>query len=433
MCGIVSVIQKDWNGFINYTAERIFKQMLFANALRGTDGTGIFWKDAKKNQVFYNKVAAPSWEAIPQLKELTSMAGTARWVVGHNRKSTIGVNNYDNTHPFHEGNIVLVHNGTLSNQWALEKEVGKCTVDSQAIAKLLNKEKPKQALEKLEGAYALVWHNTAEDKLYFARNEERPLWIVETELFIFLVSEPGLAHWIIERNDGIVTKTIEVKAGKIYSLFKNKANKLQTQVMNFTPKITHTAYNKYYNNYTYYNVADDVPEVPKYPVPKTESLPLFTSDDKTHEELTKWFKQGDVVLFRVTSTYHYHGKTIIKGTTLDKPHAAVEVEDSDISPAIGVTVEVIMAQIKMLYGSWRIIGVNPIVSDIEYESVNGTTLTDRILKQLDTKACIACDAKPTNDMEDAYIYYNANCREYEFLCSDCFEKSDKDTVNYGTN
>jgi len=254
MCGIVSVIKKDCTGTITYATERVFKQMLFANALRGTDGTGIFYKDINKNQVLYNKVPTPSWEAMTSLKELGTLSGKVSWIVGHNRKATMGINTYENTHPFCEGNIVLVHNGTLTNKHELEKEVGKCTVDSQAITKLLDKEKPKQALEKLEGAYALVWHNTKEDKLYFARNKERPLWIVETENLFVLVSEPGLAHWIIERNDGLVTKTTEVKEGKIYSLLKNKANKLQMHVVNFTPKEPQIVqyHNKYYHGTEYY-------------------------------------------------------------------------------------------------------------------------------------------------------------------------------------
>jgi len=426
MCGLVSVIQKNCDMFVTYSASRIFKQMLFADALRGTDGTGIFYKDLKKKQVFYNKVPGPSWEAIPKMKELDSIAGNVSFIIGHNRKATMGVHTYENTHPFHEGNIVLVHNGTLTNHKDLEKEVGHCLVDSQAIAKLLNQDKPKQALEKLEGAYALIWYNAKDEKLFFARNKERPLWMVETDQFIFLVSEPGLAHWIIERNDGVVTKTTAVKEGKIHSLFKNKAGKMQTQVQNFTPKEPA----KYFSSQTY-NYTNNYTTITT-PASNTTQLPLYSSKDEVYAELSKWFRPGDSVLFTVTSSYKYGGKTIIKGTTVDKPAVSVEVEQENFNVFKGEMLEVLVSGIKMMYGSWRIFGVNPAKVDTTYDSANGTVLTDRILNQLDTKTCIACSAKPTNDMEEAYIYYNPNCKEHEFLCADCFEEKEESTVNYGT-
>jgi len=170
------------------------------------------------------------------------------------------------------------------------------------------------------------------------------------------------------------------------------------------------------------------------PQPKENKsqITLYPSHEKSHEELTKWFRQGDTVLFKVTSTYTYNGKTVIKGTTVDKPYAQVEVEETGFKATIGDILEVLMTQIKMLYGTWRIIGISPVKSDVIYESVNSTILTDRILNQLDTKKCIACDAKPTNDMENTYVYYNANCREHEFLCNDCFAKGDEGLTNYGT-
>src|SRR3546814_8848521 len=56
--------------------------------------------------------------------------------VGHNRFATKGKVNDLNAHPFHYGNIVGAHNGTLEkSSWdALDKKLGEDTdVDSQAI------------------------------------------------------------------------------------------------------------------------------------------------------------------------------------------------------------------------------------------------------------------------------------------------------------
>ena len=420
MCGIVSVIQKNWNATINYSAGRMFKQMLFADALRGTDGTGMFWMDTKKNQVLYNKVPKPSWEAIPQLSELNTLSGVSNWVVGHNRKSTMGVHTYENTHPFHEDHIVLVHNGTLSNQWELEKETGKCAVDSQVITKLLAKNKPKQALEKLEGAYALVWYNTNESKLYYARNKERPLWLVESDQYYFLVSEAELAHWIAARNDIEIIKTTEVPVGKIYSLMVNKNNKLHTNVTNFTPKEKKAIEYGYYDEtYGYYNRSCQVPQ-------------LYAK--KAGPE--KWFTLGDTVTFSLISTFMINGVLKLRGRTVDKPVYQVEAiaeNNSMVTQKFGTVMEGIITNIKFAFNSWTIECESVLPQIAPYQTEDGLLITDRILNQIDTKKCVACDANPPNDYDNAHIYFNVKTQEHEFLCPTCNKLNLSGDINkYGT-
>lgn len=420
MCGIVSVIQKNWDNTLSYAASKMFKQMLYANALRGTDGTGMFWMDTKKNQVFYNKVAAPSWEAIPKLPELNTLSVLSNWVVGHNRKSTMGVHTYENTHPFNEEHIILVHNGTLSNQWELEKETGKCAVDSQTITKLLTKNKPKQVLEKLEGAYALVWYNTKESKLYYARNKERPLWLVESEQYYFLVSEAELAHWIAARNDIEITKTTEVQVGKIYNLAINKNNKLQTNVTTFTPKEKKAnLYTYNYEDYGYYRQAYQAPQIySKKPGPE------------------KWFTPGDTVTFNITSTYMVNGVLKLRGRTIDKPIYQVEtiVTNNNITTQkFGTIMEGIITKVKFEFNSWTIECEEALPQITQYKTEDGFIITDRILNQLDTKECVVCGAKPTNDYDNTCIYYNTNTQEHEFLCPTCNKLNlTRDIKKYGT-
>ena len=427
MCGIVSVIQKDWSTTLNYTAERVFKQMLFANVLRGGDGTGMFWKDSVKEKVFYNKVAAPSWEAIPKLKELNEIAGIANWVVGHNRKATMGVHTEDNTHPFCEGPIVLVHNGTLTNLWELEKVVGKCAVDSQAIAKLLAKFKPKQALEMVEGAYALVWYNTDEAKLYYTRNNERPLWLVESETHYFLVSEAELAEWIAARNDILITKITEVAQDKIYSMGINRKGKLQISVVNFTPKVK-----KYVTTPKYPTYAGEYSDYSGYQ-PSYLPPPTYKKPQKGKPE--SWFTIADTVVFAVTSTYAINGVTKLRGRTVDKPVFQVEttaLDPNKLIPRYDTIMEGTITNIKYAFNTW-VIECSNIAPYVEYKNEHGLYLTDRVINQLDSKKCVACDADPTNDMEHAWVYFNSNTQEHEFLCPTCNKTGvSGDMKKYGT-
>jgi hypothetical protein len=111
----------------------------------------------------------------------------------------------ENAHPFVEGNICLVHNGTLQNHHKLAET----TVDSHAICHHINEFGYKSMFKNIDGAYALIWYNIEEKTLYFARNADRPLYLAETDTRVFLASEEKMLDWILDRNN--VTKyTIQI-------------------------------------------------------------------------------------------------------------------------------------------------------------------------------------------------------------------------------
>src|SRR3546814_3133548 len=98
--------------------------------------------------------------------------------VGHNRFATKGKVNDLNAHPFHYGNIVGAHNGTLEkSSWdALDKKLGEDTdVDSQAIIKSIATFGIEETVPLLQGAWALVWFDMEAQTLNFLRKDERPL------------------------------------------------------------------------------------------------------------------------------------------------------------------------------------------------------------------------------------------------------------------
>lgn len=419
MCGIVSVIQKDWSKTITYVAEKTFRQMLFADTLRGTDGTGYFWHESKNKKTLYEKDPAPYWNA--KLPNLSKFGTHATFVVGHNRKSTMGKNTVENTHPFVEGNIILVHNGTLENTWELEKEVGKTEVDSNMIAKLLTKKNPKQALEQLVGAFALVWYDTEKAKLFFARNSERPLWIVESNQFYFIVSEAKMAEWIADRNDIKITKVTEVPVGKIHALFVNKANKLQMHVTPFTPQPKKTSgFENFYgsSDYTkYYN------DPPKYPVSTYQTGFIVGPYDNMRVHLANNFKKNDLVAFKVSTVYTYNNKTRIKGYTTDKPFLMVEIDDAKaVEARIGDVLSCTLDKIAHTFGEWRLNCSDPAFDLLK--TGNNEIITERMMSQLEKKKCTSCGQSCGNDVDFYHVYYDEKTQSYDFLCDVCVEHFD---------
>lgn len=198
MCGIVGMIAKTSTGFYG-TDSDIFQQMLWADQLRGTHGTGVFYNNKKKEVYTYkDSVNASTLINYKDWDKVTDkVVKESSFIIGHNRHATKGAHTVENTHPFIEGQVVLVHNGTLTSH----KHLADCEVDSQAIAKAISTSDNLQTVvDDLYGAYALIWHDGRNGKINILRNSERPLAWVETSKCIFIASELEMARWIVTRN-----------------------------------------------------------------------------------------------------------------------------------------------------------------------------------------------------------------------------------------
>lgn len=197
MCGLVGIISKTKSGFFQ-TDKSIFQQMIISDMFRGLDSTGMFAVNKHGNvDMIKDACAATSFLVKSDTKDfMGGFISNHRILIGHNRKATMGTVVAENAHPFIEGNHVLVHNGTLTNH----KNLADTLVDSHAIVHHINEHGYKSMFKTIEGAYALIWYSADEKTLYFCRNAERPLHLVETDTKIYLASEGKMLDWILDRN-----------------------------------------------------------------------------------------------------------------------------------------------------------------------------------------------------------------------------------------
>ena len=199
MCGLVAMIAKTAGGFAAKD-KVMFSQMLYADALRGFDSTGAFSVN-KYNNLNMLKSAQPasSFVSTKAYEEFLSKAYlNGKVLVGHNRAATKGEKTDINAHPFIEGNTCLVHNGTLHSH----KHLKDVTVDSHAITHSIDERGWAETYQDLYGAFALIWYDAEKKRLNIVRNNERPLWILETDQVDYIASEPDMLTWLYERNYG---------------------------------------------------------------------------------------------------------------------------------------------------------------------------------------------------------------------------------------
>jgi len=226
MCGIIGIASNEGTWFPE-ARRKMFSEMLYADAFRGQDGTGIFTvNSASENpsvEVYKKAWPAAAFLDLAVTKRIVSKAATNTFMVGHNRKATMGGYEDHHTHPFTFDNVVGVHNGTLDSHRHLPGGTG-FTVDSQALYSSINEVGIKETAPNLYGAYALVWYDKKEDSLKLLRNKERPLAIgraqnADGSSSVIFASELDMLAWIANRNNFWLTEDlVELKVGTLITI-----------------------------------------------------------------------------------------------------------------------------------------------------------------------------------------------------------------------
>lgn len=175
-CGIIGFSGNNKDSNFN---KEIIKSLLIINFYeRGKDSVGLF---SPKNNIIKKALDIKDF-----LKENYNNVVEDNIFLGHVRKASSGQTNDKNAHPFLAGNIILVHNGTITNKWELSNKYDNntiCDTDSEELAHCINKdyqaskqEPEYKSLSLYKGTATVMWYNKDNEYLYVFKDKERELY-----------------------------------------------------------------------------------------------------------------------------------------------------------------------------------------------------------------------------------------------------------------
>lgn len=188
MCGIYGVIfpRSAKDQLVKEKYREKFIQLSVANSKRGEDATGVF-RITRNKELRLFKRSKPIWNNMfhPDWVKTTSVDEETVALIGHNRErsSKSWSNSAEFAHPHIVGNIVGVHNGTLTNFTDIYEDE---THDSIALFRYINENGPNK-LDKLVGSAAVCYVNFRKNpNVFYFISCERPLnYVVENGVLVF--------------------------------------------------------------------------------------------------------------------------------------------------------------------------------------------------------------------------------------------------------
>lgn len=211
MCGLVGIA-----GDISAAmASTTFKDLLDVCQVRGRDSTGVIRVEPNLREYDWVKQVGPPAMLYDTKSYERRIEKPAAALIGHTRSKTVGEISVKNAHPFdnYEEGICGVHNGTLQSYHNL---IGYNyqKVDSEVLYNHLAAKGPEETFPILEGAFACVWWDQVQEKIFFIRNEDRPLYFAwsqdgrqlfwASEMWMFNVVTRKITLYKDENNEHVV-------------------------------------------------------------------------------------------------------------------------------------------------------------------------------------------------------------------------------------
>jgi hypothetical protein len=169
---------------LGYGEVNKFKDLMVLAQLRGEEGAGMIAIPKKatiqKSQVRVRRTTWSSGHLVTTKDFDECVKGDTNILIGHARAPTKGGNDIKNVHPHACGDVILVHNGTMT--YVDDSSIPAGASDSALITKCIAEKGVQEFVNTSWGAYCLIWLDLRDQTINFLRNNERPLSICSEQV-----------------------------------------------------------------------------------------------------------------------------------------------------------------------------------------------------------------------------------------------------------
>lgn len=256
MCKLFAYVNQETKVIPTHIATRINKtlrHLFYINSYGQIDGSGIMWMNKAGTTDFLKApLPSPIFMELKSFDKIKDNLANNKFVAGHTRYSTVGGNNWENSHPFEHGEYLGIQNGTIRNSHKslVLGQVSPCDVDSASVFWSFSQQGVADTLNRYEGEGVFMFMNKEEKSFNIVKNIYRTLYVAKINtLDAYILATDKFALEFVAERQGLKFDSVKPVSDDtlITYGFDNTIVKQEMEV----PGPVLTNYGSYYSTRSY--------------------------------------------------------------------------------------------------------------------------------------------------------------------------------------